>query len=586
MGTTQFENLMPRLYAVETDLGAIRQDLRAAIAAARAGLLVEPDAAAETAESTAQVAGTLPIPEPEDLAAEPAWKAVVGAGDLESLLAGRWLHVVGLLLVFIGSAFFLKVAFDHDWITPVLRVVLGLVAGAVAMVFAQRLASKGQLYFSEGITALGAGIEFLSLYACNALFHLASPALVLAGMVAVNAVIASLAWRRHSERLGILAAIGGFLAPMLAGTQSADQWMLAGYIGMLDVGLLLLAELVESRVIAPLALAGTMLYALGSFSSAHSLDDMQRAIIYMCLYATFAFAGWIVTKRRGTLVHPSQPIAGGIALGALFVGLETSLSPEHRTVLAAMLLGLTVAHLGMAIILKSRYNSWLAVAALTFAIPAAFERAVLVNIAWAAEAAVLTTAGMRFRDNVLNVAGLGLLALAVARDAFSYTSYADIRYVSTNPILNERFAACAAAFAATYVSARAIDVLGIAEYDSILVRVLRTAGHAIALLALSAEAWNTVAHYGGTSQASSAALSVLWAIFAAILVGCGLRKADSFMRWEGLALIILTVAKVLLLDLSFLDLGYRVISAVLVGVALIGISYVYQRRLPKERAQS
>jgi uncharacterized membrane protein len=63
-----------------------------------------------------------------------------------------------------------------------------------------------------------------------------------------------------------------------------------------------------------------------------------------------------------------------------------------------------------------------------------------------------------------------------------------------------------------------------------------------------------------------------------------LYKRDSFLRWEGLSLIVLTAAKVVLLDLSFLDLGYRVISAVLVGVALIGISYAYQRRLSKDAA--
>lgn len=564
METTQFESLIPRLSAVEIHLGAIRQDLGAAIAEARA--------AAETPRAE--------IPEPSAVAVAPLRKAAMTAGDLEDLLAGRWLHVVGLLLVFIGTAFFLKVAFDHNWIEPVFRVALGLVAGAVAIVYAQRLAKNGQPYFSEGITALGIGIEFLSLYASSALFHLASPASALAGMVAVNAVIASLAWRRHSERLGILAAIGGFLAPMLAGTQSADQWMLAGYIGMLDVGLLLLAELIDSRIIAPIALGGTMLYALGSFSHAQSLDDVQRAIIYTGLYATFACAGWIVTKVRGAL-DPFRAIVGAIALGGLLVALEVSLSPEHRTLLAAILLGLTVAHLGAAIVLKSRYHSWLAVAALTFAIPAAFERAALVNVAWAAEAAVLTIAGLRFRDDVLKIAGLGLLALDVVRDAFLYANYA-----SSHPILNERFVSCAAAFAATYLIARAIDLGGTAEYDSILVRALRTAGHATALLALSAEAWDTVAYYGGTSQASSAALSVLWASFAAILIGCGLYKRDSFMRWEGLALIILTAAKVLLLDLSFLDLSYRVISAVLVGVALIGVSYVYQRRLPKEESQS
>jgi uncharacterized membrane protein len=584
METTQFESLIPRLSIVETDLGMIRRDLRAAIAAARARAALE-EVPTEMAEPTPPVAAASPMVESPAVEAAPVERAALTGGDVEALLAGRWLNIVGLLLVFIGTAFFLKVAFDHDWVTPVLRVAMGLVAGAVAIVYAQRLANKGQLYFSEGITALGIGIEFLSLYASNALFHLASPALALAGMVAVNAVIASLAWRRHSERLGILAAISGFLAPMLAGTQSADQWMLAGYIGVLDVGLLLLAELIDSRIIAPIALGGTMLYMLGSFSHAQSLDDMQRAIIYTGLYATFAFAGWIVTKVRGPL-DPFRSIVSAVALGGLLVGLEVSLFPEHRTLLAAILIGLTLAHLGAAIVLKSRYHSWLAVVALTFAIPAAFDRAVFVNVAWAAEAAVLTIAGLRFGDNVLKIAGLGLLALDIMCDVSLYTGYASIHpIVSIHPILNERFAAFTAALVATYVIARAIDIGGTGEYDSMIVRTLRTAGHATALLALSAEAWNSVAYYGGTSQASSATLSILWAIFAAILIGCGLYKRDSFMRWEGLGLIILTASKVLLLDLSFLDLGYRVISAVLVGVALIGVSYAYQRRLSAEGSQ-
>ncbi len=579
MDTVQLENLMPRLSAAESDLRSIRQQLRAVITAAHACTAAENECA-ESAESAVPVSAAAQLAESLVIEAAPISSGVKTAGDYEALLAGKWLHVAGLLLVFIGAAFFLKVAFDHDWITPVFRLTLGLLAGAAAIVSAQRLANKGQLYFSEGITALGIGIEFLSLYASNALFHLAAPALALAGMVAVNAVIAALAWRRHSERLGVLAAIGGFLAPVLAGTQSADQWMLAGYIGMLDVGLLLLAELIDSRIIAPIALGGTILYALGSFSHAQSLNDVQRTIIYASLYTTFACAGWIVTRLRGTL-DPWRSVVGGVALGGLLAGLETSLFPEHRTLLTAMLLGLTTAHLGTAIVLKSRYHSWLAVAALTFAIPAAFDRAAFVDVAWAAEAAVLTIAGLRYSDNVLKIAGLGLLALDLVRDALLYASY-----LPTHPILNERFAACAAAFVATYLIARAIDLAGTAEYDSILVRTLRTVGHAIALLALSAEAWNAVAYYGGTSQASSAVLSVLSAVFAAVLIGSGLFKRDSFMRWEGLALIMLTAAKVLLLDLSFLDFGYRVISAVLVGVALIGVSYAYQRRLPNKEALS
>ncbi len=61
-------------------------------------------------------------------------------------------------------------------------------------------------------------------------------------------------------------------------------------------------------------------------------------------------------------------------------------------------------------------------------------------------------------------------------------------------------------------------------------------------------------------------------------------RSERISRSRG-ARILLTAGKVLLLDLSFLDIGYRVISAVLVGVALIGVSYAYQRRLSTEGSQ-
>ena len=35
---------------------------------------------------------------------------------LEQLVGGKALNLAGLLLVFLGTGFFLKVAFDHNWV--------------------------------------------------------------------------------------------------------------------------------------------------------------------------------------------------------------------------------------------------------------------------------------------------------------------------------------------------------------------------------------------------------------------------------------------------------------------------------------
>lgn len=575
METPDFESLLPRLARVQSEVAAIRNDLRNAVEQERSAEQPEPAAEPEVV-SLAREPETPPRPrliEPE--IPKPPKIAI----DLETVLAGRWLNGAGLLLVFLGVAFFLKVAFDHDWIVPVDRVALGLLVGAAAIVYAQRIAAKGHGYFAEGITALGAAIEFLSLYSSTAIFHLASPLTALGGMVAVDAVVASIAWRRKSERLGILAAAAGFLAPMLCGTQAADPWMLGGYVAALAAGLLFLSELLDSKIVPSIALGGSLFYAFGVFAPAAGLNGVQRAEIYTLLYMVFASTGWIAAKVRAEL-GSTRSIIGAVAMGGVLLGLYTSLYDHHRALLAIVLLTLAALHLAAAVLCKSRYHSWLAAAALTVAIPAAFNHAAA-YVAWAAESAVLCIAGLRFRDDVLRIAGLGLLGADVLIDLVVYSSYN-----AAHPILNERFAVGAAAVVAAYVMAFAINRQAVSEVDAMIVRVLRVTAHVVSLLVLSAEAWNGVAHYGGSVQASSAALSIVLAIFATVLVACGLYKRDAMLRWEGLGLIMLTAAKVLLIDLAYLELLYRVASAVLVGVALIGVSYAYQRRTPQGEQQS
>jgi uncharacterized membrane protein len=50
------------------------------------------------------------------------------------------------------------------------------------------------------------------------------------------------------------------------------------------------------------------------------------------------------------------------------------------------------------------------------------------------------------------------------------------------------------------------------------------------------------------------------------------------MRWAGLGLAGITVLKFLVVDLQAVDVFWRFLTAIVVGAALLGISYAYQRR--------
>jgi uncharacterized membrane protein len=62
-----------------------------------------------------------------------------------------------------------------------------------------------------------------------------------------------------------------------------------------------------------------------------------------------------------------------------------------------------------------------------------------------------------------------------------------------------------------------------------------------------------------------------------VLTGTRLRTAA--LRWQGLALLGVTTLKVFFADLGYLSGLYRVSSSIALGVVLIALSFLYQRKL-------
>jgi len=68
-----------------------------------------------------------------------------------------------------------------------------------------------------------------------------------------------------------------------------------------------------------------------------------------------------------------------------------------------------------------------------------------------------------------------------------------------------------------------------------------------------------------------------WVVQAVLLFLVGWRRGSPFLRWLGLGLFGLTLAKVALFDLASVDVFWRFLIAIGFGVVLLAISYVYQR---------
>ncbi|TAN37737.1 MAG: DUF2339 domain-containing protein [Verrucomicrobia bacterium] len=103
-----------------------------------------------------------------------------------------------------------------------------------------------------------------------------------------------------------------------------------------------------------------------------------------------------------------------------------------------------------------------------------------------------------------------------------------------------------------------------------------TAGNAaLALLFiyLTLELNTVLAHFLPGSRAGG--ITLLWAIYAFTLLIFGLRRAVRGLRYAGLAIFAVVVLKVFFSDLAHLDAFYRIIAFIVLGVILLGASFIY-----------
>jgi uncharacterized membrane protein len=218
----------------------------------------------------------------------------------------------------------------------------------------------------------------------------------------------------------------------------------------------------------------------------------------------------------------------------------------------------------------------------TLAIPIRLEGR-WITIAWAVEGAVLIWSGLRVRFAAMRWVGFVMFAIVAGRLAVISIPAGDF-------LLNARFAtfaiAVACILAACYFASAAWPDLSEAEKTAC--RISGIGANVLALAALSLEFWDAFGRMPSLGidrgHAQELALSMLWLVYALGLLGAGLWKKSEAVRWQALVLLGVVIVKVFLFDLSFLEKFYRIVSFFLLGMALLLISFYYQRQLIARKA--
>jgi len=342
--------------------------------------------------------------------------------SLEMKLGTRWLSWVGIVMVVLGIAFFLKYAYDNAWIGPQGRLALGTIFGITALGIGERCRRKDYHILFQVLTGGGLAAFYLCVYFSFQVYHLSDQtiSMILASLVTTLAVAMAVA--HNAVSIAILALVGGFLSPVLLSTGTNHPYALFTYIAILNLVAMGAAYFRRWRALDVLCFIGTCLMYQGWYDKFYGPDQMTPALIYVSLfYLMFLLIPTLYSLVR-RLAETMEGL-GMVVANAVFSFLcyYQILFKDYRYVMGYVVLGQALLVLFLFQLWARRVGKENHTAAsllivtlglVTIAIPIQLKL-YGVPIAWAMEGAVLVWVGIRFGLLICRFSGVLSLVLAV-----------------------------------------------------------------------------------------------------------------------------------------------------------------------------
>ena len=590
--------LTSRVYQLEQRSGLASEAPPQATAQAQPPAQVETilQSISEQAASGPRATGPPPLSAPLAQPQPSLRSAFPADGDnLEKKIGQYWLNRIGIVAILIGVSYFLKYAFENNWIGPGGRIGIGLLAGTGLIVWSERFRNRGYAAFSYSLKAVGIGTLYLSLWGAFQIYHLIPSAAAFVAMAIVTAATIALALSRDAELLASFSLVGGFATPLLLSTGQNHEVVLFSYVCLLDLAILAMAIVKPWRRLLWGSFTGNILLYLGWYSEYYSKSQRPITVVFAALFcAIFASIPLATRYERSTrFAGPSITLTllPLLNAAAFFLALYGMYERELVT-LTWFAMAMAAVYLGIGEASKKLYPNRdrtfvnmlhvaIAIAFITIAVPLKLD-AQWITIGWLVESAVLLWVSVKSRADFLRYLAVVALGLGI------YRLLIFDHFQTQTLLFNARFA--------TY--AVAIAVLGgivkfgkrhASENEKPFLDVAVVAMNLLALIALTWEAsdyffnrqlaisriYTTDYHYLSTAQDFS--YSAIWLVYGAFLMAIGFRKRSALVRWQSLILIAFTIGKVFLYDVSQLGGSYRILSFIGLGAVLLGISFIYQR---------
>lgn len=503
--------------------------------------------------------------------------------DLGQVSTNQWLTGIGVVALLFGMGFFLKYAINQGWISEWMRIILGLAVGTLLVTLGDLWTEKYKKY-AHMLSGGGLAMLYFSIFAAYQFYHKLDQPVAFACMVVITILGVFLSYRYEERALAVLALIGGYLAPLLLNSGQNQQVALFGYITLLNVGVFAMLSKAFWLEVLAVALVGTGLnYGLWFASFSTRSNTLQSALFLVLNFVLASIATSMLFSKFHESAHLPKDAdinTGVLQLlfsGSVFLGITTLLYNNYHDYLSVtMLLCGILTFLSYALVDRLDYQR------LNY--PFSFSGAffLLAACAWQFSGTtldlyllLLSVIGLSvgFLVKRADIRTWALVALVFASFKTLFESYAGAVAV---PIMNAKFLVECSAVIALVFTDWMYGRYALTEEDKQVSQLTKLFAAAILWVAVSAEILHNLP--GATAQnARNLGLSVWWMAYAVLLAVIGGFHGKAILRKAAATLFGVTILKVFLYDVQTLDLGYRVVSFIALGVILLVVSFVYQK---------
>lgn len=527
--------------------------------------------------------------------APPQQKPQPGKGRESEITFGqKWLLIAGVVVTVLAVGWFLKYSFDQNWIGPAGRVSMAFLGGVAFLGVGEFFRSKKFPVF--GLYLIGGGIAtlYFASFAAFQIYHLISQVPTFGVMIVVTTLACALSLVYDTKWLAVLGLIGGFLTPVILSTGVDQQVVLMTYMTILNVGILSIAFFKQWRLLNYLGFFLTWLLFTGWYVQYYGDPAFWSTTIFLNIFfLTYAFVPFTyhVVREHSQQVRGMEILVPNafIAFGYSFAIIKAHFRVECVSIVT---LAYAIIFLWMAQVIYKRNREQIgslvlligkAIVFMVLTVPILFSHH-WITFFWAIQAAVLLWAAVTLQNRML-YAGFVILGLITLGKFFFY-DYAFVFHFRFPEIyflggftrqLIERLITSAVVLAAVFQSARLMarlkeDMSFLEGKDNAVCWGIFAV---ILFLILNIEVG--AFFYDYAVQVRFAATSVLWTLFSIALMILGFAKNLSSLRICAIGFFAITVIKVFSVDMSRVSTPYRVISFMVLGLMLIGASYLYYR---------